>query len=277
MLDNMGNQPNDAFNTRSEALLQTDTDETTIVSEQQQPQQERVILKDATLNITVKEVAGRVTEIGMMAEEMGGWIVSSSTSQSEAYNGDPLVYGNITVRVPADRLTEAMERIKVGAETVNSENVNGRDVTQSYVDLSSRLVNLEAAEIQLQTIMDAAKKVDEVLSVFTQLVTTRGEIESIKGQLAYYSEAAAFSSIQVSVNPIPVSPVTQQTTGWSPLDTIEDALGALIGTVQSAVDTLIFLMIAVLPPLLVIGIPVYLIFRRFRRNRPTARQIMTQP
>lgn len=269
-----GGQPYDGAQLENDVLLMSESDE--IVAQPEQEQQERVILKDANLNITVQDVAGRVAEIGAMAEEMGGWIVTSSTSQTAAYNGDPLLYGSITVRVPANRLTEAMERIKLGAENVNNENVSGRDVTQSYVDLSSRLVNLEAAETQLQLIMDSAKKVEDVLSVFNQLVTTRGEIESIKGQLNYYSEAAAFSSIQVSVNPIPVSPVTQQTTGWSPLDAVEDALSSLIKTVQGAVDMVIFVLIAVLPPLLVIGIPVYLIFRRFRRNRPAVGQIAVQ-
>jgi hypothetical protein len=243
----------------------------------QQGQNRRIILKDATLYITVKDVENRVQSISAMADEMGGWVVSSSTSQSTAYNGEKQLYGNITVRVPAERLTEAMNRIKDGVDGVDSEYVNGQDVTQSYTDLSSQLTNLEAAETQLQLIMDSAKRVDDVLSVFSQLVSTRGQIESIKGQLTYYDEASAFSSIQVTINPIPVSPVTQQTTGWSPVRTIEDALGALIGVAQNAVDFIIFLVIAVLPPVLIVGVPVFLIARRLWRNRKARRAVIVAP
>jgi hypothetical protein len=230
-------------------------------------QQQRVILKDATMGITVADVPAKISEIGAMAEEMGGWIVTSSTSQSTASKGERLTYGNITVRVPAERLDEAMERIRQGVESVNNENINGRDVTQQYVDLSSRLKNLEAAERQLQALMDDAANVTDVMTVFNQLVNTRGEIESIRGQLNYFDQASAFSSIQVTLSPPAPGAVLAQTTGWSPLKTAQSALGALIGLLQGIADLLIVVVIVILPPVLVIGLPIWLIYRRSQRRQ----------
>lgn len=243
----------------------------------QQPQQERVILKDATLNITVADVAGRIVEIGSMAEGMGGWIISSSTSQRTAYNGEIQTSGTINVRVPAERLTEALDRIKEGAEAVNTEAINGRDVTSQYIDLASRLANLEAAETQLQSIMESSTKVEDVLNVFAQLVSTRGEIESIKGQLQYFDEASTFSLVQVTLNPPAVSPVVQPTIGWSPVETMERAIGMLIEIAQGTVDLLITLVIVVLPPLLVIALPVYLVYRRMRRRATVTAPVTATP
>jgi hypothetical protein len=230
------------------------------------PAQQRVILRNATLNITVDDVSARITEIGTMASEMGGWVVTSNTSQSTASNGEKLTYGNITVRVPAERLDDALGRIKTGVNGVNSETVTGQDVTQQYVDLSSRLKNLEAAETQLQVLIERADNVPDVMSVFSQLVATRGEIESIRGQLTYFEQAAAFSSIQVTLVPPTPGAVVAQTTGWNPLRTLELALGALIGLVQGVVDLAIFVVVVLLPPLIVIGLPAWLIFRRVRRR-----------
>jgi hypothetical protein len=233
------------------------------------PSQERIILKDAAVSITVQDVPAKISEIGRMAEEMGGWIVSSNTSQSPVSTADRLIYGRITVRLPADRLDEAMSRIKDGTEAVNSENINGRDVTDQYIDLSSRLKNLQAAEEKLQEIMDSAENVTDVMAVYNQLVTTRGEIESIQGQLNYFDEAAAYSSVAVTLNPVLPGAIEAQTTGWNPLKTVEGAFGALIGVLQGAVDFLIVVVVVILPPALVIGVPIWLVVRRLRRKPST--------
>jgi hypothetical protein len=166
-----------------------------------------------------------------MGEEMGGWVVTSSTGYFTNSAGEQVARGFITIRVPAGRLNEALERIKggEGLEKINSESINGQDVTQQYIDLSSRLKNLEAAEQQLQTIMDSARKVDDVMTVYNQLVNVRGEIETIKGQLQYYQEAAAYSSIEIELLPPEPGPVQVQTTGWSPVRAAESGAGRWYG------------------------------------------------
>jgi hypothetical protein len=233
----------------------------------QQQSQERVILRDASLSITVHDVPAKIDTISAMASEMGGWVVTSNTST----RGE-LIYGNINIRIPAERLDEGLSIIKTGVEKVNSETVNGRDVTQQYIDLNSRLTNLEAAESQLQTLMDRAANVEEVLDVHAELVRVRGEIESIRGQLQYFDEASAFSSVSVTLSPVPPNVVTTQAEGWNPGETVENALGALLRIVQFVIDSAIYVTITVLPPLLVIGLPLWWGFRRYRRSKVTARE-----
>ncbi len=101
------------------------------------------------------------------------------------------------IRVPAEKLDEALETIKADAIEVQSENQSGQDVTSQYVDLESQLKNLEAAEEQLMEIMQKAEKTEDVLNVFNQLTSIRGQIESIKGQMKYFEESAALSAITV--------------------------------------------------------------------------------
>jgi hypothetical protein len=94
--------------------------------------------------------------------------------------------------------------------------VNSQDVTAEYTDLNSKLVNLEAAEKQLQEIMDSANRTEDVLSVYSQLVATREQIEVIKGQMKYYEQSAALSAISVQlIANAAMQPITIG--GWQPV------------------------------------------------------------
>ncbi len=166
-----------------------------------------------------------------------------------------------------------MEQIKSDTLSVDNENITGQDVTQEYVDTSSRLKNLQATEEQLLRVMDAAVKVEDVLAVQRELTTVRSEIEVLQGRINYFDEAAAFSSIRVDVRPQVPDPVTAQSLGWSPVSTAENALSALMRVLQFAVDLAIVLIIVGIPLALIIGVPALIFWRN--RSRFTFRKLQS--
>lgn len=226
---------------------------------------QRVILKNASLTLTVETPATRINDIAAMAEAMGGWVVSSNSYTATNSNGEETTSGTIVVRVPAERLDQALAQIKSDALKVDNENITGDDVTQDYIDLSSRLDNLQATEQQLRTIMDTARKVEDVLAVQRELTVVREEIEVIQGRLNYFDEASAFSSISVTVRPQAPGPVAAQTIGWNPGTTAENALGALVSVLQSLLDAAITIAIVGVPLALLVGLPLWLVWRSRRR------------
>ena len=238
---------------------------------------ERIVIRNADLSIVVDEPAEAMNTIGRMAERMGGYIVSSNTWKTSNYQGVEIPEANISVRVPSELLNQALEEIKslLNDKELDllSENVSGQDVTKEYTDLNSRLKNLEEAEAQLQLILDEAYKTEDVLNVFDQLTYYREQIEVTKGQIKYYEESAALSSISVriqaheAVNPITVA-------GWKPSVTISRALQALVNALQAIVDGAIWLILLIIPILIIILLPFYLVFllvralvRRNKRKR----------
>ncbi|MBZ0290231.1 MAG: DUF4349 domain-containing protein [Anaerolineae bacterium] len=261
-----GNQPvvaqeaQDRFGT--DDVLPADSDGT---AANVQDGRTRVILKSASLRLVVDAADSSLAAITSMAEEMGGWVVTSNTSMVTTAAGQSVAQGSITIRVPSDKLDEALSQIKSGAGKVEYENVSGQDVTQQYVDLSSRLTNLEAAEVQLRSIMDEARKTEDVLSVYNQLVSTRGEIEQIRGQLQYYDEASAYSSISVDLIPTAIyTPI--QIAGWSPGHTVENALATLVNILQSVADLIITVVVLIVPLGLFVLIPLWFARRLLRRR-----------
>jgi hypothetical protein len=101
----------------------------------------------------------------------------------------------------------------------------------------------------------------------------REQIEVIKGQMKYYEESARLSSITVElIANQAVQPITAG--GWEPVGVIKDAIQALINGMQVIFNIGTYLILTVLPILLVIFLPIYLIVRgviRWRRQRKNKR------
>jgi hypothetical protein len=220
---------------------------------------DRMVVKNATLSMAVDDPQKSMDNISRMAEAMGGFVVSADMYQQSLSNGSKVPQVNISIRVPVERLAEALTTIK--AETnqpIISENQTSQDVTADYTDLNSRLVNAQAAEKQLQQIMDSAVKTEDVLSVYSQLVSVREQIELIKGQMKYYEQSAALSSISIqlfanaAMQPISIA-------GWQPGGVAKQALQSLIHALQSLTNFAIRAVILYVPVLLIIFVPIALI------------------
>jgi hypothetical protein len=220
---------------------------------------DRLVIKNASLSIAVDDPLKSMDNISHMAEAMGGFVVSADMYQQSISNGVKVPQVSLTIRVPAERLDEALTTIK--AETnqpIISENQSSQDVTAEYTDLNSRLTNLQAAEKQLQEIMASATKTEDVLSVYSQLVSVREQIELIRGQMKYYEQSAALSSVSTQlIANAAMQPIT--IAGWQPKGVAKEALQSLINTLQSLADFGIRLVILYLPTLLIIFVPIGLV------------------
>jgi hypothetical protein len=237
------------------------------------PSANRIVIQNADLAIVVSDVEGRMKNIQILAQQMGGFVVSSNLYRSYTSDYLEVPEAQITVRVPAANLDAALEQIKKDVVEVQNETRSGQDVTAEYVDLQSRLKNYEAAEAQLEAIMEKATATEDVVNVFNQLVYYREQIELVKGQMKYYEEAAALSAISVRI--IAEETVKPVVIGkWEPKGVALEAVQDLVNFLKGFVDFLIRFVIYTLPVLIMIGIPLYLVFlgvralfRKMRGNK----------
>jgi len=233
--------------------------------------QDRMVIRNANLTLVVEDPTASVDMISNLAEEMGGFVVSSYLYETAYGSGDlTTTQGTLTIRVPAERLDEVLEAVKSTAIEVRSENISGEDITQQYVDLQSRLRNLEAAEAQLQEIMGSATRTEDVMMVYNQLVQVRGEIESVKGQMQYFEQSAKLSAVTMELIP-DAAAQPLQIAGWRPEGTAKAAVEALVRALQFLADAGIWAVICVVPVGLLLGLPAYFIVRGIRRRRKAAK------
>jgi len=236
--------------------------------------QERLVIKNADLAIVVKDPETRMKEISAMAVEMGGFVVSSNLYQSfYGPSNIEVPEATITIRVPSEKLDEALTKIKEGSSDVQFENISGQDVTSQYVDLQSQLKAKQAAEKKLLEILDKAEKAEDVLAIYLQVQSVQTEIEILKGQIKYFEESAALSAVSVRLvaeegtQPIEVG-------GWKIEGTARDAIQDLIGFLQGFVYFLIRFLLNYVWRILLIGLLFYAVFaagravfRRFNRSK----------
>ncbi|MBI3168489.1 MAG: DUF4349 domain-containing protein [Chloroflexi bacterium] len=236
-------------------------------------QVERLVIQNADLSVVVSDVELRMDEISQMAVDMGGFVVSSQLYQDYTSDYLPVPGASLTIRVPAERLDEALDKIKKDAVEVQSENRSGTDVTAEYVDLKSRLKTYEAAEKELTELMENSQNAEEVVNIFNQLMYYREQIELVKGQIKYYEEAAALSAISVRL--IAEETIKPVTIGkWEPKGVALEAVQDLLDFWKGFVDFMIRFVIYTLPVLVTVGIPLYLaflglrwVFRKMRGNK----------
>jgi len=128
---------------------------------------DRIVVKNARLELVVIAPDESMEMISRMAEEMGGFVVSANLYKTHTSDGREVPRAAITIRVPSENLVEALSRIEAESDRLPiTKNIQSQDVTSEYTDLQSRLKNLEAAETQLLDIMDSANRTEDVLTVF---------------------------------------------------------------------------------------------------------------
>jgi hypothetical protein len=253
--------------------------ERTVVEQAAGEGAERIVIKNAREEIVVDQPDQSMDRISQMAEEMGGFVVSANLYLATLDSGEEVPRATITIRVPAERLDEALARIEAESDQLpRNKTIDSQDVTSEYTDLQSRLRNLEAAEAQLVEIMNDALRTEDVLNVYNQLVQVREQIEVIKGQIKYYDESAKLSAISVDlIANAAVQPLTVG--GWQPVGVVKEAVQALINALKFLASAAIWIALFLLPVVLIIGVPIYLIvllIRGWRRRRIARRAAKPQ-
>jgi hypothetical protein len=229
----------------------------------------RIVIRNANLSIVVEDPTQSIEVISQMANDMGGFVVYSNIYKTMTSSGMEVPNANITIRVPAEKLEEALDEIKGLVKDpkidIQSEDVSGQDVTSEVTDLESRLRNLRAAEVQLLEIMENATESEDVIAIFRELTNVREQIEVIEGQLKYFRESARLSAISVFLQAkAAVEPITIG--GWQPGVEAQRALQALVDGGKYIVNALIWLVLFAVPILAVIILPIYLIVRAVRKR-----------
>jgi hypothetical protein len=217
---------------------------------------ERVIVYTGQMILIVKDTGEAVTAITKLAKDQNGYVAGSNLYQA----GDA-TRGSITLRIPAEKYEDTLVSLRALAKRVERENSNTQDVTEEFVDLQARQTNLEVTEKALQQLLEERKRVGstaDILEVYRELTSVRGQIEQIQGRLRFLSNQAALSTLTIELIPDVLSqPVS--VAGWEPQGTAKEALQALVLALQGLINLLIWVVIFILPLLLIMLIPVVVV------------------
>jgi hypothetical protein len=161
------------------------------------------IIKTADLSVVVAK--GRFEQgfaaASSVASKYGGFVETSSTG------GSPARFGTVQIRVPAADFDQALNDLR-SLGHVDSQTIQGQDVTAKYVDLQARIRTWESQETALIRLMGKTTTVGQTLEVQGQLQRVQLTIEELQGQLRVLNDQTAKATISVSLRE-QGAPVTQ--------------------------------------------------------------------
>ncbi|WP_031460526.1 DUF4349 domain-containing protein [Chloroflexus sp. MS-G] len=225
---------------------------------------DRLIIKTASLALEAPDVAAVERALRQRVEALGGFVVSVQTYGTGAEQSSTVV-----LRVPVERFEALLSDIEGLARKVLRRSVSGEDVTEEYVDLESRLRNLEATNTRLLDLLARAQTVEEALKVNQALTDIQGQIEWTKGRMQYLEQSAAMSTITVELVPVPPPTPVIAEDGWQPLEVARIALRRLIELGQNLANVVIVLLVwtPVWLPVVLLG---FWVWRRVGRRSTAA-------
>jgi hypothetical protein len=242
------------------------------------PAAEKLIVRNKTLRMEVKDVEGTIAKIRDLVKRDGADVqqLQVATSLDEPiYRPIDAASGSsasnlplrafVTIRVPADKYQAFIDdAAKLGDVKFQTESAD--DVTQQHVDLKARLDNLRAEEAQLREFFLKAKNVTEMLQIESELGRVRGEIESLAAPGAYLERQAAMATVPLELTE-PKALVRPAGIDWGVGSAFTQSVRAFVGTLN--------VLIVMLGPILALGLflvlPAFLIARaiwkRYKRHQ----------
>lgn len=189
---------------------------------------------------------------------LGGDVIGLNQSGSK----DDRV-ASLTIRVPSERFTETLRQLRALDGDVLSSTVEGKDVTDQFVDLKARLSAKQAEEQRYNALLTRAATIDEILKIDAALSSVRTQIEQLQGQVNSIASRTQFSTITMSITPA-IVPVGSTPSAWDPAKTVAQALATLAVVLRGLADIAIWLLVFGWIPLLALALA--LIVMRGRRT-----------
>ncbi|MBA3601308.1 MAG: DUF4349 domain-containing protein [Acidobacteria bacterium] len=224
---------------------------------------ERKIIRNADLQLEANAPEEAQQKITQIAESKGGFVVEStqSSSDAKATTRDTVT---MTVRVPSAKFDEALSEIRQTASRVIVESVKGQDVTEEFIDIEARLKTQKALEAQFLEIMKRSNSVEDALNVQTEIARVRGEIEKIEGRKRFLESQASLSTVKIKLQ----SPTAFSANSTGFFYQLKEAFGSGFAAALNFILILVKILIALLPFLILIVLPIYLLIRYIlRKNR----------
>lgn len=153
----------------------------------------RKIIWTGSLEIKVQSVDETTTRINELCKKYNAFV-----SNMDLNNTSYELSNKVTIRVGSEHFTSLMEDLKGQGEYVKNVSVSSNDVTEEYIDVSSRLkTKKEVRERYIDILKNKTGKISEVLEAEEAIRKITEEIEAKEGQLRYLEDKIKYSTISL--------------------------------------------------------------------------------
>lgn len=222
-------------------------------------------------SVETKEFEKFTEQITSKTAQLGGYVQNSEISGSAADGVNRSA--NLILRIPAGRMNQ-MTNVLDTQSNVTYRNTSTENVTLQYVDMESHVKALRTEQETLLRLIEKAEKLEDVITLQSQLTQVRYEIESYETQLRMYDNRVEYSTLYLDIFEVErTTTVASMQTGFAEeiKNRFSDNMYAVGQWLRAAAVWLIG-SLPVFVPLAVLFIAAVLIFKRIakRRNNRTS-------
>lgn len=219
------------------------------------------LIKTGEARYKVKSVAKATSKIKKLTQQIGGYV-----SNLEFQNNRYTLENKLTLRMPQQQFDFMLDTLSTSVEYIDYEKISTKDVSEEYIDLTSRLQTKQEVKNRYENILrKQAKTVKDILEAEEKLGDIQEEIERAQGRLKYLENKVSYSTMIITIYETvsyKEKPVSYEKTFWTK-------------TKQSFINGWDFLSLLVLAiiniwPVVFIAVGLFIFFRRRRRKKRSA-------
>ncbi|MWB93742.1 DUF4349 domain-containing protein [Flavobacterium sp. GA093] len=213
------------------------------------------IIKEAFIKFETSNLENTFKQIQTSITTNRGSIQNDIQEKNDQY-----ISRKIKVRIPSQNFEAFVDSVSKGISYFDEKNISAQDVTEEYIDLTSRLNTKRKLEKRYLEILQKANKISEILEIEKQLSAIREEIEAKEGQLKYLESRVSESTITIEFYKTIAEKQGVQTSYGSKI------LNA-IKTGFFEISSFFISLISIWPFILLFLVIAYFIRKRFKRKK----------
>lgn len=223
------------------------------------------IIYSGNISLYTDDYKSTFAKIGEYAGNIGGFVQDSSSSYIDKVQNTVVNSGYITIRVPAAKFEEAMKEIQKYGSPISTSTYS-TNISQQYQDIKGQLDNLKIHEERLLEYLKKAEKIQDMLSIESELNRVRTEIDNRTTMIKNWDKEVAYSTIYVSVTEKKLATSTVKSPFSGVLSKIKEGFIVSINYLLNILAELIVWIFRLIPFAAVLG-AAYFICTRFRKRK----------
>lgn len=174
---------------------------------------EQKLIKRVNIDAETEDLEALLPKLTNKIAELGGYIESQELYNGSSYSSYRSRSVNMTVRIPAQRLSDFTAQVE-GVSNVVNYSETADDVTLQYVDTESRVKALEVEQERLLELLEQAETMADLLEIEARLTDVRYELESYASQLRALENKVDYATVYLYISQVKVYTEVEPQTVW---------------------------------------------------------------
>ena len=162
---------------------------------------DRKLIQTVDMSVETENLDIVLGHIDTRVGELNGYIEASNIRNGSMYSGRRYRSADLTVRIPAENLTQFVDHMGEVSNVVSS-NKTVDDVTLSYVSIESRMKALQTEETRLLELLAKAESMSDILDIEKRLTQVRSDLEEYTSQLRVFDNQVDYGTVYLTIREV---------------------------------------------------------------------------